>query len=345
MPPTILEEDSPLPPNPFAQLHRSYLAYDLVLAAEKEAVLANNTDNIMKARVVGFTILHAPGKQHVVLEALENPTAQRVYGLGLKYLKFFILPFRREYSSPPPPSAISTPLYLQTEGQVPPSAALCSPDHKTAKRWALTRDGLRCILSGKYDISQVKASPELKTKLKTEGLYAQGTLQTQCAHILPLSINPSQSTPAAVLHSANVLRVLRMVSGLSEHLVDSLNGAGVNQLGNILTIGNLYRGYFNTLALWLEAIEGKVNEYRICYVPHITVDSFLPETIKFTTTNAALNLPCADLLALHAAACRVAHLSGAANYLDSTYQDESGIPLSEAEFATQLDRRLQLSSV
>ena len=51
-------------------------------------------------------------------------------------------------------------------------------------------------------------------------------------------------------HAASALTVLKMF-GL-EQLVESLNGAGVHSLGNILTIDMILHQSFDHLELWLE---------------------------------------------------------------------------------------------
>ncbi|KAJ7682546.1 hypothetical protein DFH06DRAFT_1464235 [Mycena polygramma] len=73
---------------------------------------------------------------------------------------------------------------------------------------------------------------------------------------------------------------------------------------------------------------------------------YLPKIITFTTSTR-FPLPRADLLTVHAAACRVAYLSGAAEYLDMMEwenEDEEQVPfiqLSEADFTSRLATKLQ----
>jgi hypothetical protein len=57
-----------------------------------------------------------------------------------------------------------------------------------------------------------------------------------------------------------------MVGGLSKELVDSLNGPGINQLGNVLTVNSEDRDSIDMLWLWLEKLEVcslKVLEMRL----------------------------------------------------------------------------------
>jgi hypothetical protein len=67
-----------------------------------------------------------------------------------------------------------------------------------------------------------------------------------------------------------------------------------------------------------------------------------PHVITFTSTNPALALPNPRYLELHAAVCRVAHLSGAAEYLDRFDRDleEKGVLAYDGSSAALLASRL-----
>ncbi|KAJ7173624.1 hypothetical protein C8R46DRAFT_118391 [Mycena filopes] len=342
MPVTELQENSPLPANPY-HLGQPYDAYEHVLAAEKQAIAAQDVEQIRNVRIVGFTLLNAPNTQQVALEALESPSPEGLCALGRKYLVFFILPFRNERSLGRPEHVeIGTPLYAQTEVEV---QAVEFPDCKSARRHALIRDGLKCMVTRKYDVHEVMKSPALSAKIIQERTRA---VSTGCAHILPVSLNPSeQASPLAEIYSADVWQVLKMVGGFSTELVASLQGAGINQLGNIMTMSLTLRIWFESLWLWFERVEGRENEYKICYIPLIEVPP-LPDTIAFSTRSQKLPLPRADFLAVHAAACRVARLSGVARYLEMLESDleeeegSGGVSLLQADFASKLHNRLQL---
>ena len=64
---------------------------------------------------------------------------------------------------------------------------------------------------------------------------------------------------------------------------------------------------------------GKNDTYQLQMAgPPLLVLSHLPAnpTVTFTSTDPTLPLPNREYLKLHAAVCRVAHMSGAAGYLD-----------------------------
>lgn len=70
----------------------------------------------------------------------------------------------------------------------------------------------------------------------------------------------------------------------------------------------------------------------------------LPLTVTFTTTDPQLALPSARYLGIHAACCRLAHMSGAAKYLDELdheTEDYDGFkPVDSDKFAAMLAARL-----
>ena len=82
---------------------------------------------------------------------------------------------------------------------------------------------------------------------------------------------------------------------------------------------------------------------------HYTLSSGIPQPIVVTFESAApdLELPDSRYLKLHAAACRVAHMSGAAEYLDQLDRDlgEMGVLAHDGSsadlLASQLHRALQ----
>jgi hypothetical protein len=82
--------------------------------------------------------------------------------------------------------------------------------------------------------------------------------------------------------------------------------------------------------------------YRACTVhPNVSPFIYLPPnpTVTFTSTDPSLPLPRSDYLRLHAAVCRVAHMSGAAGYLDREERENERLGVlardgSSADFLT-----------
>jgi hypothetical protein len=94
----------------------------------------------------------------------------------------------------------------------------------------------------------------------------------------------------------------------------------------------------------------KVNTYRVCTsVPGIlTLQHLGPNpVITFTSTHHSLPLPNPEYLKLHAAVCRVAHMCGAADYLDQQDRDfdRTAVLASDGSSANLLSSRLKFVSL
>ena len=74
----------------------------------------------------------------------------------------------------------------------------------------------------------------------------------------------------------------------------------------------------------LQAVEGHINTYHVRSTDEGVLACCRANPIVFSTEDA-IPLPNPAYLAIHAACCRVAHLSGAADYIDETYNpDDEG---------------------
>jgi hypothetical protein len=94
----------------------------------------------------------------------------------------------------------------------------------------------------------------------------------------------------------------------------------------------------------------KVNTYRVhTLVPNFAVLQHLPPNpvITFTSTDPSLPLPNPEYLKLHAAVCRVAHMCGAADYLDQQDRDFDRTPVlaRDGSSANLLSSRLKSVSL
>ncbi|EEB90280.1 hypothetical protein MPER_11531 [Moniliophthora perniciosa FA553] len=179
---------------------------------------------------------------------------------------------------------------------------------------ALIRDGFKCIVSGIYDDNALKL--EIPS-IDKEVVRQEGTVFTECVHIVPQSTYFDVSTsPDKEDYSASLLAVLERFG----YNVDSLNGTKVHSLHNVMTMQHDVYDWFDRLKLWFEA-----TSIPHCY--HVKAASgYFPatarkKTITFVTSDSELSLPSPELLALHAACAKVAHLSGAAAYIDKLDRD------------------------
>ena len=94
----------------------------------------------------------------------------------------------------------------------------------------------------------------------------------------------------------------------------------------------------------------KNNTYRMRTLdPRIMVLQNLPANpvITFTSTDPSLPVPNPEYLKLHAAVCRVAHMCGAAGYLDQEDRDfdRTGVLARDGSSANYLASRLKYVSL
>ncbi|EPS99331.1 hypothetical protein FOMPIDRAFT_90294 [Fomitopsis schrenkii] len=128
------------------------------------------------------------------------------------------------------------------------------------------------------------------------------------------------------------------------HLQPELNGNNINRPENVMTLTQALHGLFDDLDFWLEEVEGQKDTYRTCLSSNfdraqIRESHNLPPTVQFIVHDVDLArsstrdpgtpqiqprhlaLPNPKYLRIRAACCKVAHLSGAAEYLEAVYRD------------------------
>ena len=121
-----------------------------------------------------------------------------------------------------------------------------------------------------------------------------------------------------------------------EDLPEKLKGAGVHSLDNIMTLQLDIHSWFDQLQVWFEAVvsglqfvspyaeclqDGKENTYNVCATEPAHLWTCKANPIEFKTASPGLPLPNPTYLRIHAACCRVAHLSGAGEYMDKILED------------------------
>ncbi|KAI9058870.1 hypothetical protein FKP32DRAFT_1597177 [Trametes sanguinea] len=316
----------------------------LILPAEKAALDRLGCDNantrtvapsVVYARVVGYLLLYPPSDvaRSAVTEDIascRSPDQQdafnALYELGAMYTKQFIVLFRSARGKTPTPSDHPSRASfdrLQTDN---PQAPQPSPrDHSSAKKSALVRDNYRCMLSHKVDELSERAG--LTRRLPNEQFAA-----TQCCHIIPDALgNVSCERTGNNEHApASVWTILGRFGyrDVCEELGGATAGTNLHRLENVLTLEQLAHTLFDRLDLWFEEMEGEPHVYRVGLVPSRTPADFgYPDRVRFESHRPGLALPSPRYLKLHAACCRLAHLSGAAEYVDLLFREmeESGV--------------------
>ncbi|KAF8576968.1 hypothetical protein K439DRAFT_1365874, partial [Ramaria rubella] len=99
-------------------------------------------------------------------------------------------------------------------------------------------------------------------------------------------------------------------------------GAGVHCLENILTLEVSIHDMFDSLYLWFEAMynTSRPGGNGVCSNNPVLI-THIPSPVTFTSMHSSLPLPDPRYLALHAACAKVAHHSGAGEYIETVYRD------------------------
>jgi hypothetical protein len=159
-------------------------------------------------------------------------------------------------------------------------------------------------------------------------------------------------------YAGSVWAIIESFSGTDA--LSELNGEKIHHLGNGFTMDMGLHSMFDDLDLWFEhvivrtqstysssrpsdALQG--DTYRVCTViPKAAPFHALPPnpTVTFTSTDPGLPLPKSEYLRLHAAVCRIAHMSGVAGYLDleDRESERRGVLAHDGSSANFLTSRL-----
>ncbi|KAI3619080.1 hypothetical protein WG66_012346 [Moniliophthora roreri] len=240
-------------------------AYELVVEAE---ATASTAEERMNARVVGFFItefwrsrIHF-GDTPVarIAQELNCPDAQIesqdqhavVYMLGIRYRENLLCAFQRSKGPTYMPSSRSSPPYNSIQQFITQNLQSSPKDYRTAKKYALARDGFKCMLSHKFDATSVETISAVEKMMREEG---RGFEATNCCHVFSESTaqDIDSTDPAQVKrqeHAATALATLKSF-GLNT-LVDKILQRGVHDPTNLLTMSISWHAQFNSLELWLE---------------------------------------------------------------------------------------------
>lgn len=195
------------------------------------------------------------------------------------------------------------------------------------------------MVTGCFDWEDFRSGSVSREEVKTCGLVI-----TECAHIVPqwffnnfpggdehaekkvgryaiicLFLTDCVRARLAKQYADGVLTVLQRF-GCD---INKLNGPDVHNLHNVMTMSLTAHDFFDRLALWLEPQPSEPNTYLV-----MKQDPDLAVHVRgggpcITLESAAvaddLDLPSPTLLELHAACCRVANLSGAADRLEELH--------------------------
>jgi len=315
---TALPKANTLPVQQMANEDPNYLsAYNICLLHEEE--LAANANKLRCIRILGYLLLNAPNR--AVRSEINRCIHSRqddseLVDFGALFERHVILPLMKCKGRTPTPSHYTPGMYFRTARDQMKVDALEPPkNHNDAKDHALIRDNWRCVVTGVFDLN---VPDDIMTQLdptKESGQF------TECAHIIPDStffgVNPKSEDNLKLGHSASVLAFLQLF--ISD--IGSFNEEKVHSLVNVITLDKGVHDAFNRMGFYFEATPQE-NRYETVSFYRLKLHPKMRQFVTFSTIDAErLPVPSRELLSLHATCCKVAHLSGAAEYIDNIYRD------------------------
>ncbi|TFY74375.1 hypothetical protein EWM64_g9637 [Hericium alpestre] len=259
---------------------------------------------------------------------------------SLSYNEMSLMPVCKHKKGTPVVSRItSRPSFNRLQDFIKANLVKSPQSHSEARKSALLRDNFRCVISGCIDHKIYMKHPELIPDLH-DNMSA-----TECCHIISQSTNDFAVVRVGdkIEYAANVWTIFNYF-GCPEMLND-LAGMKVHSMANVLTMETTLHDLFDTLNLWLEETN-VLNRYKVKFVPLVSGiirSKRVPEVVELTSADPDLALPSPVYLRLHAACCKVAQMSGAAQYhdrIDRETEDFDPMFATEEEFSTLLNARL-----
>ncbi|KAF8268184.1 hypothetical protein EI94DRAFT_1700463 [Lactarius quietus] len=336
----LLRSNHPLGPNPYnAETHPLWnSAYDQCLqlqvsnprlATNEQVVEAPCMDSI-HARCLGYMLIEAiddASRDYIaedIVICMNND--DKLNDLAKFYVDHIFRLFRQKKGRTPTPSY--HPSHDSFENDRFFYSATVDPapkDHSEAKKSALRRDGYRCMVTRDIDSKYLATlSPAERDIYRQAGT---GAAPTNLAHIFPPSTNwdpkPQEEGHPKVsiyslfcpTHYSNT--VWTIINGFAHiNILDELNGDKAHRLSNVLTLSVQVQHLFDDLLMWFEEVPNTPQTYTVCSTDNMHL-RIVPNPLVTFTSIGGLDLPDPRYLRLHAAICRVAYMSGAAEYLDS----------------------------
>ncbi|KAH9482082.1 hypothetical protein JR316_0004177 [Psilocybe cubensis] len=297
----------------------------LRLEASIQQAINDNSEDVGKkmiyARILGYLIHYVPtdqGLKTIVDEIASCKDDTACLQLGRMYFDHYIRAFKAKKGRTPTPSShASRPSFDTIQDMIKDTLVEAPQSHRQAKQLALIRDGYRCVVTGGYDASSVRTIAELKRRVTSDPKGVSAL--TECAHIFAESTNASIGPGSEKREYAASMWAVMTRFGY-EKRPEELNGARIHRLENILTLVPNFHGLFDLLQVWFTATEIE-NKYKLEAVDSLILRPY-PEYVTFTSPDPAkYPLPSPVYLAIHAACAKVAHLSGAAAYIDKYNED------------------------
>ncbi|KAF5335453.1 hypothetical protein D9611_012134 [Ephemerocybe angulata] len=295
-------------------------AYAVVLQAERNLEeteqdgSSSSNERLLYCRILGCFLEYAPGDRSRGLVASEisgcGRDQEKLLELGKWYFDHFeqmlqaAADFRnsdRTISDYCPADANLQPPATQEELTEDPVLG----SHELAHRMVMRRDHRRCQLTGGPDIHTRRAREY--SEGDTMPVYVEGH------HVLHQITAPEDGDD----YSKTTWALIERLGFRS--VLDELRGTGLHRLENMMAVCSVANRFFNSLNIWLSPVDDEPNAYYVEHnIEHYEIlDMDLQQKVVFSTRKPGeWPLPSSKYLEIHAACARVAHFSGAGDYIN-----------------------------
>ncbi|KAF9512787.1 hypothetical protein BS47DRAFT_1345048, partial [Hydnum rufescens UP504] len=253
----------------------------------------------MNARVLGYLLMYMPssapsGAAKLAGEIMDCEDEAALDTLAKHIIDNFVRVFRtgRMGRTPVHSDHPSRPSFDRDWANNLAEVREAPVDHADAKRKALVRDNYRCMVSGRVDLNCAILG-------LTETDDNTAAAHTHVAHIFPQTLGTGHEKIAKKEWVVTVWTVMERFGNISPAFQRDLHGPKIHALDELIP-----------------------NGYRLGAFPERVLTLLgLPNSIVFKSSDPHLPLPNPRYLELHAAAAKVAHLSGTADYIEKTLRD------------------------
>ncbi|TRM63315.1 hypothetical protein BD626DRAFT_569332 [Schizophyllum amplum] len=327
--------------------------------------------HLMYLRVVGWLYVFEGGTCRLQLSQwiLSCEDDETIIDLGRFLCEHYIRAFRKSKGRMPFDSSDPSRNYFDCQRENL-DQRLVTPldDHATAQSKAHARDNHQCAFIKWFSFSAPISQRDLPSSTKRAILRSAPALPNisrredvqdnpdavrvpfcalRCAHILSEPTNQDiHRSPDKRVWAASVSSIFERFGHVD--ICDELKGPLVHRLENIISVSHDIHDDFDNLNIWLEHVgEPDGHRYRVCgpnaifFAATIYSDDGI---IEFTTPDDnTYPLPSRKYIKLHAAACNVAHMSGAADHFDNIDRvlEEDRVLAEDGHQVFVLEHRLQ----
>ncbi|KAF9778920.1 hypothetical protein BJ322DRAFT_1113799 [Thelephora terrestris] len=314
--------------------------YHANLQVEANPSRKDAKDNVIFARVAGYLLLELYGRRMTLSDepasSLVSQLLSRseegkcghdvVFEVGKWHHDYLLRRFRASTTKYPTPSSHPSRPSIDTWKDMTRDCMMADgKDYWTARRKALARDSFRRLLIGSFDRTSIQRSRELR------------------------QICLDLGTTSVTVHACHIWNESR-IQGINPLEGSEKSQNGIHNLGNILSLESNVHQYFEKLELWFEGTN-EPNRYHVLHVRYLRKFEHLHAdgdhtfvTFSPSPHYEGARLPNPQLLALHAACARVAHMSGAAEAFDELEREveETNLLASDGSSAYPLDHLMSL---